>query len=242
MAVVNETFARAFWPEESPIGKRIRLAPAAEAVEIIGLAPDGKYQTLGEAPQLHLFLAAPQSYSPSVTVVLHTAGDPRAHASGVRDVVRRLDANLLITDLQSFEEHVGFALAPARAGAVLSSLAGGLAVLLAMIGLCGLLTFIVHQRRRYVGIRRALGASSAAVVALVAARSTRLVGLGVVLGLVVAVMVSLVLSSLLYGVGPTDAWAFSAVLFMMVIVTSLATALPVRQALRVDPMRSLRDE
>src|SRR5260370_29156547 len=125
VGIVNQTFARGFWPGQSPIGKRLRLNdPGAAWVEIVGVAPDGKYQTLGEPPQRHLYLSSLQHYYSAMTLILHTSSDPRGYAQTVRSLVQRLDPDLPITDVRTMNEHLGFALYPARTSALLFAVCG----------------------------------------------------------------------------------------------------------------------
>ena len=147
VAVVNQTFAKTFWPGQSPLGKRLRLNSSDSAwIEVVGLAQDGKYRSLGEPPQRHLYLAGQSS-----GLVVHTAGDPHQYVKAIRAAVQKLDPNLPVTGVETMNEHLGFALYPARMGASLLGLFGTLGLLLAMMGLYGLLAFVVRRRTREVG-------------------------------------------------------------------------------------------
>lgn len=158
VAIVNGTFAQSFWPSESPIGKRFRLSEgAAPWIEIIGVVADGKYQSLGEPPQRHVYLPSLQNFHSATTLVVHTSGDPHEYVQMVRSIVERLDPDLPVTDVRTMNEHLAFAMYPARTSALLFAISGALGLLLAMIGVYGLLTFVVRQRTREVGIRLALG-------------------------------------------------------------------------------------
>jgi putative ABC transport system permease protein len=134
IAIVNQTFARSFWQGESPIGKRFRLSEgAAPWIEIIGVVADGKYQSLGEPPQRHVYLASLQSFHSAMTLVLHTSGDPHGYVQMVRSIVHKLDADP-VTDVRTMNEHLGFAMYPARTSALLFTISGAFGLLLAMIG------------------------------------------------------------------------------------------------------------
>jgi predicted permease len=241
VGIVNQTFARAFWPGQSPIGKRLRLNdPAGAWIEIIGVAPDGKYQSLGEPPQRHLYLPSLQNHHSATTLILHTSGDPRGYAQTVRSLVQRLDPDLPVTEVRSMNEHLGFALYPARTSALLFAVCGALGLMLAMLGVYGLLAFTVRQRTREIGIRIALGAGSQDILWMVTRKSAALLAWGLAVGLVAAYATSGVMSGFLYGINARDALTFGAATAFLLLAAAIATALPARHASRVDPMVALR--
>ena len=244
VGVVNETLARGISRGESPIGKRLRLSntPAAPWIEIIGVVADGKYQSLGEPPQQHLYLPSLQNFHSAMTLVLHTLGDPRSYGQPVRSLVHKLDPDLPVTDVRTMNEHLGFALYPARVSALLFTISGVLGLLLAMIGVYGLLVFVVRQRTREVGIRIALGARSQDVVWLVARNTIVLLAAGLGLGLLAAYAATGMMASLLYGLDARDPLTFVAAPLFLLLTAVAATALPARQASRVDPLVALRAE
>jgi predicted permease len=238
VAVVNQTFAKTFWPGQSPLGKHLRLNSSDSAwIEVVGLAQDGKYRSLGEPPQRHLYLAGRSS-----GLVVHTAGDPHKLVKAIRAAVQKLDPNLPVTGVETMNEHLGFAFYPARMGASLLGLFGTLGLLLAMMGLYGLLAFVVRRRTREVGIRLALGAQSRDVVSLVMRQVVWLVALGMALGLAAAYGVTDLITGMLYGVAGRDLFTFIAVSLLLASVAVLATYIPARHAARVDPMVALRYE
>jgi macrolide transport system ATP-binding/permease protein len=241
VGIVNQTFARGFWPGQSPIGKRLRLNdPGAAWVEIIGVVPDGKYQSLGEPPQRHLYLSSLQNYHSSMTLILHTSGDPRGYAQAMRSLVQRIDADLPVTDLRTMNQHLGFAFYPARTSALLFAVCGALGLLLAMIGVYGLLAFLVRQRTREVGIRMALGAGPLDIIWLVARKGASLLAWGLGLGLIAAYATSGLMSGFLYGINSRDALTFAAAPAFLLLAAVIATAIPARHASRVDPIVALR--
>ena len=244
VGIVNETLARSIGRGESPIGKRLRLSNASNApwIEIIGVVADGKYQSLGEPSQRHLYLPSLQSFHSAMTLVLRTSGDPRSYVQTLRSLVQKLDPDLPVTDLRTMNEHLGFALYPARVSALLFTISGVLGLLLAMIGVYGLLTFIVRQRTREVGIRIALGARSQDVVWLVARNVIVLLAFGVGLGLLAAYAVTGMMASFLYGLDGRDPLTFAAAPLFLLLTAVVATAVPARQASRVDPIVALRAE
>ena len=222
LAVVNQTFAKTFWPGQSPLGKRLRLNSSDSAwIEVVGLVQDGKYRSLGEPPQRHLYLAGR-----STGLVIHTADDPHKLVKAIRAAVQELDPNLPVTGVQTMNEHLGFAFYPARMGASLLGLFGTLGLLLAMMGLYGLLAFVVRRRTREVGIRLALGAQSRDVVSLVMRQGGLLVALGMALGLAAAYGVTDLIAGMLYGVAGRDLFTFIAVSLLLASVAVLATYIP----------------
>jgi putative ABC transport system permease protein len=244
VGIVNETLARGIGRGESPIGKRLRLsdAPTAPWIEIIGVVPDGKYQSLGEPSQRHLYLPSLQNFHSAMTLVLHTWGDPRSYMQPVRSLVQKLDPDLPVTDVRTMNEHLGFALYPARVSALLFTISGVLGLLLAMIGVYGLLAFVVRQRTREVGIRIALGARSQDVVWLIARNTMLLLAAGLGLGLLAAYAATGMMASLLYGLDARDPLTFVAAPLFLLLTALAATAVPARQASRVDPLVALRAE
>jgi predicted permease len=243
VAIVNQTFARGFWQSESAIGKRFRLSDgAAPWIEIIGVVADGKYQSLGEPAQRHVYLPSLQNFHSAMTLVLHTSGGPHGYALSVRSLVQKLDPDLPVTDVRTMNEHLGFAMYPVRTSALLFTISGALGLLLAMIGVYGLLTFAVRQRTREVGIRLALGARSQDVVRLVVRKSAWLLALGLGLGLVAAYATTGLMAGFLYGIDGRDVLTFVAAPIFLLLAAAIATAVPARHVSRVDPMVALRTE
>jgi putative ABC transport system permease protein len=243
VGIVNATLARSLG-QENPIGKRLRWrsGPAAQWIEIIGVVADGKYQSLGEPPQRHIFVPSLQNFHSAMTLVLHTSGDSHSYIPMVGSLVRKLDPDLPVTDVRTMHEHLGFALYPARMTALLFTVSGVLGLLLAMIGVYGLLAFVVRQRTREVGIRIALGASSQQVVWLVVKKVIMLLSLGLGLGLVAAYATTGLMTGFLYGLSGRDAFTFVAAPLFLLLTAVAATAVPARHASRVDPVVALRAE
>jgi ABC-type antimicrobial peptide transport system permease subunit len=177
-----------------------------------------------------------------MTLVLHTAGDPHGYVLSVRSLVQKLDPDLPVTDVRTMNEHLGFAMYPARTSAFLFTISGALGLLLAMIGVYGLLTFVVRQRTREVGIRLALGARSHDVVRLVVRKSAWLLALGLGLGLAAAYATTGLMTGFLYGINGRDAFTFMAAPVFLLLAAAVATAVPARQVSRVDPIVALRTE
>jgi predicted permease len=246
VVIVNEAFVRRYWPGRSGLGERIvtwdQGRQADRALAVVGIARDGKYGSLGEDPKPFVFYPQRQLYRSELAVVVRAQGDPRALAATLRREVKALDATLPVYDVKTLAEHLGAALFPARAAAALVGLSGSLALLLAAIGLYGVLSYAVSLRTREIGVRVALGAQRRDVAALVVGRGLGLAAAGAGLGLAVAVGLTRFLAFLLYGVSATDPATFVSVPLLLLGVGALAAWEPARRALRVDPAVALRDE
>ncbi|MFL6333869.1 MAG: ABC transporter permease [Pyrinomonadaceae bacterium] len=248
VVVVNETFARRFFPGADPareaLGKRMSFrGDEGPWNEIVGVAKDGKYWTIGEAPQMFVYASMAQSYGSTVTLVVRTTGgDPRALISALNAEVRAIDPTLPLYDVKTVEEHMGVSLFPARVAAALLGSFGLLALLLAGMGVYGVVSYAAAQRTREIGIRMALGARRGDVLRLVAGRGMLLVGLGVGLGLAFAFALTRFMEGLLYGVSATDPFTFAFVVAVLLGVALLACLVPARRATKVDPMVALRYE
>jgi predicted permease len=248
VVVVNEAFARRFFPGADPareaLGKRMSFrGDEGPWNEIVGVAKDGKYWTIGEAPQMFVYSPLAQSYSSYSTLVVRTSGgDPRALAPALNAEVRALDPALPLFDVKTVEEHMGASLFPARVAAALLGSFGLLALLLAGMGVYGVVSYAAAQRTREIGIRMALGAQGRDVLRLVAGRGMLLVALGVGLGLAGAFALTRFMESLLYGVSATDPVTFVLGVAVLLGVALLACLVPARRATKVDPMVALRYE
>ena len=249
VVVVNEAFVRRFWPGRDGLGERVVLPWAAAdgteaevTMEVIGVARDGKYGSLGEEPKPFIFYPHRQLYRPEMAVVVRTHGDPASLVPEIRRQLEALDPTLPVFDVKTLAAHLGTALYPARAAATLLALTGALALLLAAIGLYGVLSYLVTLRTREIGVRVALGAQRADILALVVGRGLRLTVAGVAIGLALALGVTRFLSFLLYGTSPLDPLTFAAIPALLLAVALVAAWDPARRALRVDPAVCLREE
>jgi putative ABC transport system permease protein len=244
VVVVNETLAQRYWPGRSALGQSLRLnGPEGPALEVVGVARNGKYRGLTEPPQPYLYLPLAQDYRPDATLVLRSGTDPRALLPAVREAVRALDPDMPVYDVKTLEQLVaGRALVAPTMAAGLAGVFAALALLLAAVGLYGVMSYTVARRVREIGIRMALGAPARSVRRLVVGEGARLCAIGAVLGLLGALGLTRLSSSLLFGVRAIDPLTFAAVPVVLLLVAMLAAYLPSRRATAVDPILALRSE
>jgi len=242
-AIINETFARRFWPGQNPIGKRLSLGgPDKPRFEVIGVVKDGKYGTLGEDPQPFVYFPMAREYDHDVALVVNTSVEPQGMINTIRREVERLDANLPIYDARTMSEHMRLSLLPLQAGAWVTGGFAVLALLLAGLGIYGVMAYTVSQRTREIGLRMALGARGGEVMRLVVRQGMWLALVGLAIGLVGSLALTRLMSSVLYGVSATDVVTFAGVALLLGSVVLLACYLPARRAAKVDPLIALRCE
>ena len=243
VVVVNEAFARRYWPDQDPIGRHVRLGDASGApAQVVGVVQDGKYVTLGEDPKPFFYVPFLQRYESGATLHVRTAGDPRGLAEAMRREVRALDPSLPVFDEKTMTDHLGVSLLPARLAASVLGLFGVVALMLAAVGIYGVMDQAVRQRTRELGVRVALGARPADLLSMVLGQSMRVAVAGLAIGLLAALGLSRLVASLLYGIGATDPATFVAIPALLAAVAMLASYVPARWAMKVDPMVALRHE
>jgi len=242
VTVVNDELARRFWPGETALGKRIRAGGDDREYEVVGVVRGGKYRTLGEDPRPFFYRAAGQDLIGAPTLVARVDGDPAAAIEAIRGTVRRVDPALVMTGLETMGQAVSGSLLLVRTGAVLFGLFGALGLVLAAVGVYGLIAFTVSQRTHEIGIRMAIGASRRDVTRLVVREGAILAVLGLAFGLVGAAAFTRVLAAVLYGVSPTDPLTFGAVALLLALVAGGASLAPARRAAAIDPQTALRTE
>jgi predicted permease len=249
-AIVSERLAGAVWPGEDPIGRTLEngdFRPGREdsirTLTVVGVAADAKYRWIGEAPAPFIYVAYAQEPMREVNFLLRrAAGSDTPLLPAVRVALNTFDRNLPLVTLQSLSAYADLGLVPQRMAASIAGSLGLLALLLAGMGLYGVTAFAVASRTREIGVRMALGADRARVVRLVVWQAARVAGIGGALGLLLAIGVSQLVASLLFGVSPLDPVTYGATLAALATITVIATALPARRAATVDPLRALRAE
>jgi predicted permease len=243
VVIVNEAFVRRHFPNEDALSKRLSFnGPKGPWREIVGVVRTSKYRSLGEAPTPVAYVALQQNHETGMVLHVRTLVDPSSVAGAIRNEVQSLERNLPLGNPELMSERVANSLYAARMGAILLAVFGGLALLLASIGLYGVMSFAVARRTRELGIRVALGAQPGDVFRLVLRQGMTLVIAGLVLGIAVAAAVTRLLASFLYGVSTMDALTFTAIPALLTFVALLACYLPARRATKVEPLVALRYE
>jgi predicted permease len=243
VVALNETLAATLWPGEDALGKRVSVSgPEGPFLEVIGVARDGKYRSLGEAPHPYIYQPLLQSYDPKMTLVVRTKGEPQSVATAVREQIRALDSNLPVADVKTLRDQLDLSLFPSRVAAWTLGGFGVLALLLAAIGIYGVVSYSVAQRTREIGVRMALGAKEKDVLRLVLGEGLFVIAIGLALGLLLAFAATRVIVGFLYGVGATDPLTFAGVPLLLGFIALVASYLPARRATKVDPLVALRYE
>lgn len=239
VAIVNETMGQRFWPGEDALGKRFQFFGDDSYREVVGVVRTSNYVTLGEKPQSCAFLPLRQNYSDAVSLYVRTNGDPAPVLGAAQAEVRLLDREMPITNLWTVAEFIDQALWAPKLGAGLLTALGFLALVLASVGLYGVMGYWVARNNREIGIRMAIGARQPDVLNLVLRQGMTLVGIGVGIGLLASLAVSRVISTLLYG-SATDPLTFLGVPLVLAAVALVASYVPAFRASRVDPVVALR--
>ena len=243
VVIVNETMARRHWPNQNPIGKRMRLGDEqSQWLEVAGVARDGKYITLGEPPTDYFFLPFRQNYDGRMTLIAHTKGDPESVIAGIRQAVKSLDEQLPVYGVRDVSGFLDIVLSASKSIAATVSGFGLLALLLAAIGLYGVMSYAVAQRTREIGVRIALGAQPRDLMRMVLRQGLRLSLAGIALGLGGAFGLARLFQSLLYDVSANDPLTFGVIALSLIVVAIVACWIPARRATKVDPMVALRCE
>jgi predicted permease len=240
VVIVNETLAQQFWPGENPIGKRLHSGNSS-VLEVVGVAKNGKYQTLGETPGLIVYYPLEQVYEPNAALVVRTDFDANAAIAGVRSEVRNLNPTLPVYEAKTLHDHMRLALFPLHVGAVAVGSFALLALILAAIGIYGVMAYSVAQRTQEIGIRMALGARAIDVWKMVLRQGIILTAIGMFCGLLFALGLSRIVASLLYGVSATDPLTFLLIALLLAAVALLASFLPARRATKVDPVMAIKN-
>lgn len=247
VVIIDQTLAKEYFPNEDPIGRHIDVGWGNPGwSEIVGVVGDAKMNSLATPP--HPTFYAPLAQKPELlkflvfSLVVRSTQDPLSIAQAVRTQIHQLDANQVISALRSMDEVMAESLAPRRGPMWLMGLFSSIALFLAAIGIYGVLSYYVLQRRQEIGLRMALGAQRGDVLRMVLFHSSKLVAMGVAIGLFVAFLTSRALTSLLFGVKPTDIPTFAGVSVLLALIAVMACAIPALRATQVDPLVVLRNQ
>jgi predicted permease len=246
-AVINESFAKQYFPGRSPIGQRFGLVndmqPVNPDIEVIGVIPDRKYRDLRETPPAQAYFPYFQSlHFRFMNIYLRTQADPRLIENELRERMRQFDPHVPVVGLQTMNEQIGFSLRTERLVASLSGVFGGLATLLAVIGLYGVMAYAVMRRTREIGVRIAVGALRSSVIAMIMREVLVLIGAGLVAGFSLALALTNLVRSQLFGLNPRDPLTFIGSAVVLTLAAGLAGFLPALRASGIDPTTALRHE
>jgi len=245
VVVVSEAMARRYWPNEDVIGKRIALGKVKKPedwIHVIGVVKDVRQiLTADSKPQMYLSHQQTNFFAPE-DLVVRTDVDPTSMAATVRNAVWEIDKDQPVSDIQTMEEILADSIARQRFSMLLLAIFAGVALVLAAVGIYGVMSYSVAQRTHEIGIRMALGAQAGAVLRLAVSYGMKLVIIGIVVGLVAAFALTRVMSTLLFGVTATDPTTFTLISVLLVLVAAIASYIPARRATKVDPMIALRYE
>ncbi len=239
VAVVNETMASRYWRGKDPIGERVQVKD--RWMRVVGVAKDSKYSSMRETPKPFFYVPRRQNFSVSGGLYIRTPQSPETAARALAREVHALDANLALYEVITLQEQVDRSTSPQLVAVTLVGVLGGLALLLAAIGLYGVMSYAVSQSTRELGLRMALGAGASNLLRLVMSRGLTLTAGGVLLGAAAALGLTRLLGNLLYKVSPRDPLAFGSAFVVMIIASLAACFLPAWRATRTDPARALRD-
>jgi predicted permease len=243
VAIINDAAAKKYFPEGSPIGRRLGSSPETSGqVEVIGVVGDAKYNSVRDEAPPTMYVPFRQARMGTPTIAVRTAGDPLAVVSAIRETVRGIDPNLPIVDISTQMEQMERGFEQEKVFAQADTLFGALALVLAAVGLYGVMSYTVARRTNEIGIRLALGARREQVLGATMRESLVLVSIGAAIGIVIVFAASRFVASLLFGVAKNDAASIALATTVLGIVAAIAAYLPARRASRVDPMVALRNE
>jgi putative ABC transport system permease protein len=246
VAVISETMARTFWPNEDPVGKRFGIGEIEsdrDWISIIGVVKDVRQIELTVDPKPQAYLTYLQfGFFDSRDLVIKTDVDPASMAATVRKTVWEIDKDQPVSNVQTMEAILADSIARQRFSMVLLAIFAGVALVLAGVGIYGVMSYSVAQRTHEIGIRMALGAQTGAVLKLALGYGMKLVIIGIAIGLIAAFALTRVMSTLLFGVTATDPTTFTLISLLLIGVAALASYIPARRATKVDPMIALRYE
>jgi putative ABC transport system permease protein len=238
--VINETMAKLYWPNQDPIGQRLKIVESPW-LTVIGVVGDVRHSSLAVQPNPEIYLSQLQEPQGSLAVMVRTNNDPLQLAAAAREQVKAIDRDLPLT-ITTMERIVSNSVGGQRFNTLLLGIFAALALVLAMIGVFGVINYSVAQRTHEIGIRIALGAQRGSIFRLVVGQGLILAVIGIGLGSIAAFSLTRLIEGLLFGVSPTDATTFAIVGILMALVAMLACYIPARRATKVDPLVALRYE
>ena len=245
VVLINETMARRFWPNEDAVGKRFKFGdpdPKTPWLTVVGVVGDMRRQGMDKQARSETFLPIAQEPSRGLTLVIHTASDPAKAADVVRNQVRALDKSTVLFERSTIADQIGDSLSQRRFETLLLGLFSLLALILATVGIYGVVFQSVSQRINEIGIRVALGAGKSSLLRMIVGESLNLVGMGAIIGGLAAFAISRALSSFLYSVTAADPITYLAVVLLLAVAAVLASVIPAQRATSVDPIHALRYE
>ncbi len=241
IAIVNHAFGRMVFGVDNPLGKRFYHGPGGASIEVVGVVEDGKYESPVEAQKLAIFLPTTQHYNTTTTLIVRSSLPEEESVRKMRQTVAALDPDLPLFGVGGLSQLLSFAFFPAHTSAVALGAFGVLAIMLAITGIHGLVSYAVARRTHEIGIRVAIGAGPVQVIKLVLGRTLKLVAAGSAVGLILAIAGSRFMSSVIFGAS-ADPMAFFAVALTIAALGAISTWAPTRRALRIDPTSALRHE
>jgi putative ABC transport system permease protein len=242
VVIVNEAVARRYWPKQSALGKHLRGSRETFQRAVVGVVADAKVDSPNNPAAEQLYVPADQQPYAGMTLVVRSAAQPQALIEAVREKIAKVDPTIPLAGVQSMEEVVGAVVSRPRLIALITGIFAGFALLLAAIGIYGVMAYSVSTRKQEMGIRLALGAEAADIFKLVVGHGMRMTLIGVGAGILFSLVLTRLLATLLFGVGARDPLVFGAASLVLIGVALLACYLPARQATRVDPITVLRCE
>jgi putative ABC transport system permease protein len=248
VAVANDAFARKYWPNENAIGKRVQFQQeTTNRYEIVGVAGNVRHRALDatEKPELYVPIFQPLFEGfrmPPMDLVVRTASDPALFAPALREIVTALDRDQPISDIKTMDQRIGQSLASRRFNMLLLGLFAALALVLAAVGIYGVVAYTVTERTHEIGVRLALGAQPRDVLAMLVGQGMTLAAAGAVIGIVIAIALTRAMTGLLFGVSATDPVTFGVITAVLALVALFACYLPARRATGVNPVTALRNE
>jgi putative ABC transport system permease protein len=242
VVIINEVLARQYWPNQDPIGKRMVVDIGPGWREIVGVVKSVRHMGLDDDLHPEIYWPVAQFPWSNLTLVVRTNGDPLNFVGAVRDQVQAIDKDQPISNIHTMDELLARTVSQPRFNLILLAIFAGIALLLAAIGIYGVVSYLVAERTHEIGIRMALGAQTRDVLKLVVSQGLTLALTGVAIGLITALGLTRLMKSLLFGVGTTDPLTFVVIALLLIIIALLACWTPARRAAKVDPLLSLRQE